>query len=211
MSAPPSEKVTHVLYKRPGNGNFSPLPQYIHFKKPKAIAGKEGISFTDMNRPEGPLLQVPKSYPKPDYSNKGAITKGGWLPWVGKPRLPEGGRLRLSLGRDNFSFGAETQGRQRTQTLVPISIIPESNNYLRISKTGQATSVRLLGHTDMVTSVGFSPDGNRIASGSSDSTVRLWVTETGQGADVPFKAHTSWVTPAPFLSDASAKPCRLHI
>ena len=37
----------------------------------------------------------------------------------------------------------------------------------------------LTGHTDWVTSVSFSPDGNTLASGSRDNTVRLWDATTG--------------------------------
>ena len=35
------------------------------------------------------------------------------------------------------------------------------------------------GHTDEVDSVAFSPDGNRVASGSFDSLVKIWNIETG--------------------------------
>ena len=37
-----------------------------------------------------------------------------------------------------------------------------------------------IGHTEHVWSVAFSPDGNRLASGSSDHTARLWDVETGE-------------------------------
>jgi WD40 repeat protein len=35
------------------------------------------------------------------------------------------------------------------------------------------------GHTDSVNSVTFSPDGNTMASGSLDGTVRLWQVPEG--------------------------------
>ena len=37
----------------------------------------------------------------------------------------------------------------------------------------------LTGHSDIVFSVVFSPDGNLIASGSWDTLVKIWDTETG--------------------------------
>ena len=37
----------------------------------------------------------------------------------------------------------------------------------------------LTGHRRSVSAVDFSPDGNRIASGSSDGLVKIWDTKTG--------------------------------
>ena len=55
--------------------------------------------------------------------------------------------------------------------------------------------LRLKGHTGCVLSVHFSPDGTRIASGSTDGTVRLWDASTG-GELHTLMGHTSSLTPA---------------
>ncbi|GAM51618.1 hypothetical protein EBME_0081 [bacterium endosymbiont of Mortierella elongata FMR23-6] len=39
---------------------------------------------------------------------------------------------------------------------------------------------KLEGHTDRVFSVAYSPRGDQVASGSSDTTVRLWDPQTGE-------------------------------
>ena len=37
----------------------------------------------------------------------------------------------------------------------------------------------LIGHSDAVSCVDFSPNGNRVVSGSDDTFVKIWDTETG--------------------------------
>ena len=48
--------------------------------------------------------------------------------------------------------------------------LPETNGD---AQTGQET-LTLKGHSDIVWSVSFSPDGKQIVSGSPDKTVKVW-------------------------------------
>ena len=62
--------------------------------------------------------------------------------------------------------------------------------------------VVLRGHESGVTSVAFSPDGWRVASGSSDETVRLWDAASGEELLV-LCGHEKWVTSVAFSPDGS--------
>ncbi|KZP16022.1 hypothetical protein FIBSPDRAFT_68467 [Athelia psychrophila] len=57
------------------------------------------------------------------------------------------------------------------------------------------------GHTLVVTSVVFSPDGQHIASGSYDNTIRIWDVTTGALIAGPFEGHTSPVSSVAFSPD----------
>jgi WD40 repeat protein len=52
-----------------------------------------------------------------------------------------------------------------------------------------ADLLTLAGHTDAVNGLAYSPHGTRLASGSSDGTVRVWDAITGQEALPPLRGH----------------------
>jgi WD40 repeat protein len=60
----------------------------------------------------------------------------------------------------------------------------------------------LKGHIGWVLSVAFSPDGSRLASGSSDRTIKVWDTASGQELRT-LKGHSSQVQSVAFSPDGS--------
>ena len=60
-----------------------------------------------------------------------------------------------------------------------------------------------MGHTYPVWSVAVSPDGTRVASGSADTTIRIWDISTGKVIGRPLKGHTSFVNSIAFSPDGT--------
>jgi WD40 repeat protein len=59
----------------------------------------------------------------------------------------------------------------------------------------------LKGHTSELTSVTFSPDGERIVSASEDKTTRIWDAETGKPISEPLVGHAGGLKSAAFSPD----------
>ena len=70
--------------------------------------------------------------------------------------------------------------------LRPRALVGTDAVYLWDGESGKEVAV-LRGHTALVTSVLFSPDGSRLVSGSNypDNTARLWDAATGAAAGCP--------------------------
>src|SRR6516162_4943192 len=58
----------------------------------------------------------------------------------------------------------------------------------------------LKGHTEVVTSVAYSPDGKTLASGSRDKTIKLWEVATGK-EQATLKGHTGEVWSVAYSPD----------
>src|SRR5439155_3485408 len=59
----------------------------------------------------------------------------------------------------------------------------------------------LLGHTQAVRCIAFSPDGGVMATASNDATVRLWDTATWKGMGRPLQGHAFKVSGVAFSPD----------
>jgi predicted NACHT family NTPase/tRNA A-37 threonylcarbamoyl transferase component Bud32 len=60
----------------------------------------------------------------------------------------------------------------------------------------------LEGHTDVIRSIAFSPDGSLLASGSDDNTIRIWRVENGSLYHT-LEGHTRWIRSVAFSPDGS--------
>ena len=85
--------------------------------------------------------------------------------------LPEVAKVRLGKGKITGNVTFSPDGTR----LAVASII---GIWIYDAQTGEELDL-LIGHTDSVLSVSFSPDGKTIASGSWDNTIRLWDVDTG--------------------------------
>ena len=108
--------------------------------------------------------------------------------------LPEGAKARLGKGQITGNVAYSPDG---TKLTVASSI----GIWIYNAQTWEELDL-LTEHTTLVRSVAFSPDGNTIASGSSDDTIRLWNAHTGNHIRT-LSGHTGSVYSVAFSPDGN--------
>ena len=107
--------------------------------------------------------------------------------------LPEGTKARLGKGRI-----VEIEYSPNGTLLAVASSI---GTWIHDAATGQELEL-LTGHTDRVTCVAFRPDGQTLASGSTDNTIQLWDTQSRTHLKT-LKGHTDTVLSVVFSADGT--------
>ena len=103
--------------------------------------------------------------------------------------------IKIAEGPETMSVMAFSRDGHRV-----VSGGPDKTMRVWDADTGKPIGQPLIGHTDQIYSVAFSPDGKRIVSGG-DTTVRLWDADTGKPIGQPLIGHTYLVPSVAFSPD----------
>jgi ribosome assembly protein 4 len=91
----------------------------------------------------------------------------------------------------------DRQTEFNAEMVLPLTFRPEA--MFRIKPVTRASST-LEGHSEAVLCTAFSPNGQLLASGSGDATVRMWDLNT-ECPEATYEGHKGWVLYVAFSPD----------
>jgi len=112
--------------------------------------------------------------------------------------LTQAAAARLNAGdvAGSLSIILEVLSRRQAKQSYP----PEAVDVFERARAADLGILAMLGHTDRLRSIAFSPDGRRVVTTSQDRTARLWDASTGRESLV-LRGHEDLVSCAAFSPD----------
>ena len=114
--------------------------------------------------------------------------------------------LKLTSQGESMLAGVRGGGDVRAlqQILAASQIAPSADAGAQLTAVmARRDTVKIIATPGGQPLMGFSPDGNRIVSGSNDKTLRVWDTGTGQPIGQPLTGHTGAVLAVAFSRDGN--------